>query len=258
MKELRGSGFDANASTFERHRALPPGVAEAIRTAIWTAAGISGPARVLDIGAGTGRIGRAFVEAGDSYVGVDSSRSMLREFGVDAPNCTLMQADGRALPFEDRSFDVVLLMQVLSGAEDWHGVVAEGQRVVRQGGCITVGHTAGPEGGVDSMLKQQLRHILEDMHVQAARPQEARRLALEHLRSRAARHEHRIAASWAFKVTAEDFFRRHRTGARFAGLPHDLQEQALNRLREWATGRFGSLDTSFVEARNFEVDIFEF
>ncbi|MFP5236441.1 MAG: class I SAM-dependent methyltransferase [Acidobacteriota bacterium] len=258
MKESRGSAFDANAPAFERHRALPPGVPEAIRAAIWSVAAFSEQALVLDIGAGTGRIGRAFVEAGDSYVGVDTSTAMLLEFGVDAPNCTLMHVDGKTLPFADATFDAVLLMQVLSGAEDWRGVVAEAQRVVRPGGCIAVGHTAGPEGGVDSLLKQQLRRILEEMHVPSGRPQEARRLAIEYLRSRAARHVHRIAASWAVEVAAENFLRRHRTGARFAELPHEMQEQALNKLREWAGVRFGSLDAAHPETRNFEVDIFEF
>ena len=37
-------------------------------------------ARLLDLGAGTGRIGRPFVAAGDDYVGVDLSLGMLREF----------------------------------------------------------------------------------------------------------------------------------------------------------------------------------
>ena len=51
-----------------------------IRSAIHTAARITATARVLDIGAGTGRIGRAFIEAGDFYIGVDTSLAMLQEF----------------------------------------------------------------------------------------------------------------------------------------------------------------------------------
>src|ERR1041384_1715775 len=71
--------FDAAAPTFERYRSFPPGVPEAIREGVWNAAGASHDARVLDLGAGTGRIGRAFQAAGDFYVGLDSSLEMLRE-----------------------------------------------------------------------------------------------------------------------------------------------------------------------------------
>jgi ubiquinone/menaquinone biosynthesis C-methylase UbiE len=53
------SDFDAVASNFERFRVLPSGVPEAIRSAIWTAVEIPSPARVLDLGAGTGRFGKS-------------------------------------------------------------------------------------------------------------------------------------------------------------------------------------------------------
>lgn len=253
-----GSAFDAIAATFERHRALPEGAPEAIRAAIWSAAGLTGPARVLDIGAGTGRIGRAFVNAGDSYTGLDSSSAMLREFRIHAPNCTLVQADATSLPFDRNSFDVVLLMQVLSGAEDGRGVVAEARRVVRRGGCVAVGHTAGPELGVDSRLKGRLKVILDEMGVEFPKQEKARKEALAWLESQAVLHRHCIAASWTAQVTADGFLQRHRTGARFAKLPRDVQDGALAALREWAADRFGALDKSYSETRNFEVDIFEF
>ena len=74
------SNFDAVAPTFERYRGLPRGVPEAIRSAILQATRKQPPARVLDLGAGTGRIGKAFVAADDFYVGVDASLGMLQEF----------------------------------------------------------------------------------------------------------------------------------------------------------------------------------
>ena len=119
------SPFDAVAPTFERYRALPPGVPEAIRSTILQATRKQPPARVLDLGAGTGRIGKAFVAANDFYVGVDASLGMLQEFLLTTrtPPC-LAQADGQQLPFRDGAFDVVMLMQVLSGAGDWRGLLS--------------------------------------------------------------------------------------------------------------------------------------
>jgi ubiquinone/menaquinone biosynthesis C-methylase UbiE len=252
------STFDASALTFEHYRPLPMNAPEAIRAAIWSAAGLSAPARVLDIGAGTGRIGKAFVAAGDSYFGVDASFAMLQEFPTDSPNCNLLQADARHLPFANEYFDVVLMMQVLSSVDDWQEIVIEARRVVRCGGCVAVGHSVNPESGIDTQLKRRLKGILEEMQIESFRPEQSRRQALAWLESSAVRHVHSVATSWNVSATAEKFFERHRTGARFAALPPKVQEEALRRLRVWTESKFGSIDATFLETRSFEVDIFEF
>ena len=101
-------------TAFERDRSLPSGVPEAVRSAIWQAVRVPAPARVLDLGAGTGRFGKAFVAAGDLYAGVDMSFAMLREFRAACKDGFLAQADGRQLPFCNDAFDVV---SVNAGAE---------------------------------------------------------------------------------------------------------------------------------------------
>jgi len=250
--------FDATAASFERHRALPSHVPEAIRSAIWAAVNVPTPAKVLDIGAGTGRIGRAFVDAGDFYVGVDTSLAMLLKFPADPKHSILAQADGRQLPFRNSAFDVVLLMQVLSGAVDSCSILEEARRVLRPAGSVVVGHTISPESGVDAKMKNQLTTILEEMQVAWHRPRESRRQALAWLESSAKRHVHSVAASWNVSTTAEEFLERHRTGARFAALPAEVQERALSKLHAWAERTFGAADVSFQEKRSFELDIFEF
>jgi ubiquinone/menaquinone biosynthesis C-methylase UbiE len=249
--------FDAAASTFESYRSLPPGVPEAIRTVIWDALDLASPVRVLEIGAGTGRIGKAFVGAGDFYVGVDTSLTMLRHFPANSKDCILIHADGRQLPFCDDVFDLVLLMQVLSGTADWQGILNETRRVLLPGGSVVVGHTVRPESGVDAQLKRQLKAILEGMNVVRHRSHESRKEALAWLRSSAVRYMHSEAASWQVNASAQDFLVRHRTGARFAALPAAVQEQALKQLADWAEMTFGSLDAGFQEKRSFELDIFQ-
>lgn len=251
--------FDATAASFERHRSLPSHVPEAIRSAIWAAAGLATAARVLDIGAGTGRIGRAFVEAGDFYAGVDTSLAMLLEFPANLKPSLLAQADGRQLPFRNGAFDVVLLMQVLSGAGGgWRSLLDEARRVLRPGGSVVVGHTISPESGIDAQMKNQLTAILEEMQVDWHRPRESRRQALAWLESSAKHHVHSVAASWNINTTAREFLERHRTGARFAALPVEVQKQSLRKLHVWAEGTFGAADANFQEKRTFELDIFEF
>jgi ubiquinone/menaquinone biosynthesis C-methylase UbiE len=258
LNPVMASAFDKTASSFERHRSLPNGAPEAIRSAIWAAANLPARARVLDIGAGTGRIGQAFIVAGDLYVGVDTSLAMLREFHVAPESGLLAQADGRQLPFSNSAFDLVLLMQVLSGISDWQSILNEARRVLRPGGNIAVGHTVSPESGIDAQLKRKLAAILEEMQVAWHRPQESRRQALAWLESSAKRHVHSLAASWSVNTTAGEFLRRRSTGARFAALPIKVQEQALEKLRDWAETTFGSVDAGFLEQRTFELNIFTF
>jgi len=196
--------------------------------------------------------------AGDFYVGVDMSLAMLREFPANSKSCFLTQADGRQLPFCDGAFDVVLLMQVLSGVDDWRGMLNEARRVLRTGGSVVLGHTVSPESGIDAQLKRRLTDILDEMQVVGHRPQKSRQQALVWLESSAVRHVHSHAASWNVNATAQEFLVRHRTGARFAVLPVTVQEQALKQLAAWAETSFGSLDAGFQERRSFELDIFEF
>ncbi len=263
LQQLTSSAFDSTAATFERDRPMPSGVPEAIRSAIWQAAPVPAPARVLDLGAGTGRFGKAFVAAGDLYIGIDLSFPMLREFRANSMSACLAQADGQQLPFRDGSFDVVMLMQVLSGAGNWQGILSETLRVLRAGGFIVVGHTVSSQEGMTARLKHQLNLILEEMipeetNVVRHQPQQARRQALAWLESSAGRRLHLCAASWSTSTTPREFLARHRTGARFAALPASAQEDALHQLGAWAKTAFGSLDTVFPEERSFELDVFEF
>jgi ubiquinone/menaquinone biosynthesis C-methylase UbiE len=263
LKPTGTSAYDTAASSFERHRALPNSAVEAIRSVIWSVTRLPEQARVLDVGAGTGRIGRAFLAAGDFYVGVDSSQAMLQEFSTksefrESKTSLLAQAEGRQLPFHNASFDLVLLMQVLSAAGDWRQMLDECRRVLRPGGAIVGGHTRSPESGIDAQLKGRLAAILEEMQVSWHQPRESRRQALAWLEAASVRHWYREAASWKVITSAEEFLLRHRTGARFAALPPAIQEEALARLRAWVETNFGSVSAGREEQHSFELSIFEF
>src|SRR3954454_4956735 len=116
------SVYDLAAPSFERHRALPDGVPEAIRAAVLEAIGASSP-RLLDLGAGTGRIGIPFIAARDDYVGVDLSFGMLSEFrhraADSAPAPHLVQADAERRPFRATALDAIMLIQVFGGLRGW-------------------------------------------------------------------------------------------------------------------------------------------
>lgn len=250
------SDFDAAAPSFDRHRAFPAGVPEAIRSAVWAAAGEPENGRLLDLGAGSGRLGCAFAEAGDRYVGVDASSAMLREFCRRGPGACVVAADGGALPFPAGTFDVVLLAHVLSGARGWRSLLQDACRVLRPDGAVVVGQTAAPESGVDARMKDRLAAILETLGVPPESPRRRRGSALDWLREASSRASTAIAAEWTAERSPRRFLDRHRTGSRFSALPREIQEESYRQLAAWARDEFSSLDAISRELHRFELQIF--
>lgn len=217
--------------------------------------------RYLDVGAGTGRFGLAFVAAGDDYVGVDLSEGMLREFAHHAAEQTmsawLLQADGERLPFAGATFDAVMLMNVFGGLHDWRKLLAEVRRLLRPQGAVFVGRTKAPSDGLDARMKQCAKDTLARLGV--ARDRVNRRDdVVTWLNAHATQRTTVTAARWTANRTPRDFMARHGNGARFSGLAQNIRSLALRDLETSALAAFGSLDSVLVEQHAFELDIFTF
>jgi ubiquinone/menaquinone biosynthesis C-methylase UbiE len=253
------SPYDPMALQYDFHRALPYGVPEAIRATVLGALCATHP-RLLDLGAGTGRIGRPFVAAGDDYIGIDLSLGMLREFRRHAqagPTPVLVQGDGKRLPFREGTFDAVLLVQIVGALQDWRRVVEEAQRVLRPGGALVLGHTVFPHDGIDARMKQHLASRLAELGVPSYHI-ETRGVAQPWLEAEARAHARTVVAEWSAVRTPRSFLDRQPTGARFSALPVPVQQAALRQLTAWAKETFDSLDTVFAERHAFELQIFRF
>lgn len=256
------SAYDAAAPSFDRHRALPAGVPEAIRSAILACLDASPRPRLMDLGAGSGRVGSPFVAADDDYVGVDLSLGMLRAFmrradegRVHAPR--LVQADGQRLPFGDATFDGVMLIQVFGGMRGWRRLLAEARRVLRSTGTMVMGRSVAPADGLDARMKQRLALFLDDM---GTRPEQKnpRDDAQRWLEAAAEGGTRIVAATWNSDRTPRAFLDRHGTGARFSALPAAVKDEALGKLAAWAAATFGSLDAAIREPHAFELLVFKF
>ena len=103
------------------------------------------PERALDLGTGTGAaafaIAQRFPEA--EVVGVDLSERMLAEARRKMPpelsaRVRFQQADGAHLPFEDGSFELVGLANMIPFFDEL-------QRVVAPGGWVVFAFSGGPE-----------------------------------------------------------------------------------------------------------------
>jgi len=101
--------------------------------------------RVLEVGCAGGNLLRHLTGMAHRVVGVDLSLAMLRVAGdMRLPGVSLLQANGVALPFLDRTFDRVLCYSVVTNFPDEATVerlLAETLRVLDHGGRVLVGNT---------------------------------------------------------------------------------------------------------------------
>ena len=257
----RMSAYDAAAPSFERHRALPDGVPQAIRSAVLAATGTNSRPRLLDLGAGTGRIGWPFVAARDDYVGVDLSFGMLRAFlerpDLDVRSPHLVQTDGQLLPFRDATFDAVMLMQIFGGMRNWRPLMAEVRRVLRPAATLVIGRSVAPEDGIDARMKQRLTSQLAEMGIEAER-RNVRDDVQQWLEALAPGGRRIVVATWSAERTPRAFLERHQTGAWFSLLPEAVKEEALGQLGAWAAATLGPLDRPLVESHRFELTLVKF
>ncbi len=99
--------------------------------------------RLLDVGTGTGRMAELFAAQADHVVALDKSLEMLRIARaklqhLPAEQVELVQGDFSDLPLAAKSFDTVVLHQVLHFAQDPSQVLKEAARVVRPNGRIAI------------------------------------------------------------------------------------------------------------------------
>ncbi|GAA0919097.1 methyltransferase domain-containing protein [Pseudonocardia zijingensis] len=114
-----------------------------MRDAFLADVGFPAGARVLDVGCGTGVLTRRLARRPGvaSVVGVDVAPSLLeraRSLCSALPGVVFEDGDATALPFDDASFDVLVLDSTLSHVPDAERAVAEAARVLRPNGVLAV------------------------------------------------------------------------------------------------------------------------
>jgi SAM-dependent methyltransferase len=127
-----GSSFGAAAAAYAEHR---PDYAEAaIR---WALEPVSTrqPLRVLDLGAGTGKLTAALVDLGAEVTAVEPDPAMLAELRRSLASVTALAGSAEAIPLPDASIDAVLVGQAMHWF-DLDRAVPEIARVLAPGGVL--------------------------------------------------------------------------------------------------------------------------
>lgn len=94
--------------------------------------------RVLDLTTGTGEVAHALAKRGAQVTGVDLSPQMIEAANqkYNLPNLNFTVADAAALPFPDRSFDLVTCAAGLFFIPDMLAALTEWKRVLKAGGKL--------------------------------------------------------------------------------------------------------------------------
>lgn len=139
-------GWDTYAAFYDWENAQTVGRTD---VAFWQGLARRTRGRVLELGAGTGRLTLPLARvAGARIVGIDRSEPMLARAVVKrrrvaaAKRPTLLRGDIRELPFSDALFSLVIapygMLQSLTSERALTGVLKEAARVLKPGGVLGV------------------------------------------------------------------------------------------------------------------------
>ncbi|TCC00335.1 class I SAM-dependent methyltransferase [Micromonospora zingiberis] len=131
------------------------------------------PARILDVGGGTGEYARALVALGYQVRLLDLVPAHVDRARAGRPGLDAEVADARALPEEDDSYDATLLLGPLYHLPDHTDrctALTEAVRVTRPGGLVlaaAISRFAGPldfaaTGRLDDRMLEEARVLLTD------------------------------------------------------------------------------------------------
>jgi SAM-dependent methyltransferase len=120
-RRLYGSSFGAAVTAYAEHR---PDYARA--AARWALAPAPGP-RVLDLGAGTGKLAATLVGLGAEVIAVEPDPAMLAELRRTLPTVRALPGSAEAVPLPDGSVDAVLA----GNAMHWFDMDVAGPEIVR-------------------------------------------------------------------------------------------------------------------------------
>lgn len=122
------------------------------------------PARVLEVGAGTGVMSLLLAELGYQLTATDISRAMLQEARRKASQrrlaITFEIADAEVLPFHDGEFDALFGRHILWTLPHPDRALIEWRRVLRPGGDLVLVDSLAVRGGMTRRLQRWAGNLI--------------------------------------------------------------------------------------------------
>jgi len=258
MKASRS--FDRAAEFYDQTRPLFEASVDAGMGALLEAAGEG--ARILEVGAGTGRISIPLLERGADLVGCDLSRGMLSRQREKYPAARLVQSDAATLPFPSNHFEALLVVHVMHLIGPWKEALREFKRALKPGGVFLNVSTYEPVGkSIRRAIRIHWRDWLKAQGLDTGHPgaQSDDELRGE-LRSLGARLKEVEVVRFPHLFTLRTELGRYeaRVYSDTWSVPEALFQVSLDDLRGWVVGEYGGLDREFEETVRFVFDAAHF
>lgn len=252
--------FDRAASFYDQTRPLAEPAAQPGIQAILD---ITGPkARVLDLGAGTGRISIPLLERGLDLIGCDISAKMLTKLQEKSPSARIAQADASHLPFPGAHFENVLTVHILHLIPAWRDVLREVQRVLLPGGAYLNVKTWGSTGvSIRERLRLHWRDWLETQGTNGRNPGlQSQEEFVQELQSLGARLEEVEVLRYPLMFTLREELERFesRIYSDSWDLPDPIFDASIKELRTWVDDEYGDLDRPREDDVRFAIDVARF
>jgi SAM-dependent methyltransferase len=242
--------FDHQASSFDRRAGLPPTACNAVALELLRIASLGPADMLLEIGAGTGQIGRALCAMPIRYLGIDLSPRMLSEF---AQRC---RGDGRVAPIAVADADRTWPVRdgsatAIFGSRSLHllpvpHLVEETIRVAAPGrSYVILGRIERDPGGLRTRLRREMHaYLIRRGYAPREGLRHGRELLDAFIRLGALAIQPHVAAAWPVRRSAREVIDAWRAKAGLAGIDvSPAEKEALfSELAAWAERMIGSLD----------------
>ena len=200
--------------------------------------------RVLELGAGTGRVALPLAEAGCRVFGLDVSHAMLMSLRgkAGAARVPVIVGEGARLPISSAVCDAVVIARLLYLVPEWRQLLDEARRALQPGGCLLHewGNGAGSEEWVQ--IRERARALFEAAGIAEPFHPGARNAA--DVDTHLLEHGFELHAVREFDadvtMTLQTFVDRIVSGecSYTWKVPTDVRRRCLSELVAWANGTF--------------------
>lgn len=232
--------FSANALVYDkRHGAV---VSDDLAQEL--TAELAPAARIVEIGAGTGRVAVAMAKLGFEVIGVEPALPMLRAMQEKSRPMPVrcVAADGTALPFADRSAEAVVIARLLYLVKDWQKLLHEAARVATEHGIILHEWGNGTPDENWVRIRERARSLFEGAGVRSPfHPGARTESEVDHVLSDLGfRRTSRVIAGAGPVMSIAEFLEKIESGevSYTWNVPKEVQKDCLPSLRAWAETQF--------------------
>jgi ubiquinone/menaquinone biosynthesis C-methylase UbiE len=230
--------FDRQARHFDDRAGIPSEAGAAAAQAVVDIAALSHDDLVLEIGAGTGAIGRHLVPR-VRYVGLDSSAAMLEVFREEQASLSgeqLIRGDAdEAWPVRDHCASAIVASRVAHLLDAEH-VMTEFQRVGRRGSCFLIGRVKRDPDGIKSRLRQRRQALFCEAGFEPRSGEQVTDRLLDGLVARGhTRLAPRVVATWMIATSPEAVLESWASLTAVGGqeVAASTRDAVLQELRTW-------------------------